>query len=93
MLAAGYRWYGLSMLSIPAGMTLLPCKVQLVMDEVLRCAGVLAVVDVARWIYHRVADYRRPGTLLAICTVSALGMVGTFQSAAARHNRHAIQQA
>lgn len=81
VIAAGYLWYGLSMLSIPAGMTLLPYKVELVMDEVLRCAGVLAIVDVARWIYHRVADYWRRTTLLAICTVSVLGFIGILQSA------------
>jgi galactan 5-O-arabinofuranosyltransferase len=81
VIAAGYLWYGLSMLSIPAGLTLLPYKVELAMDEVLRCAGVFAIVDVTRWLYHRVADCWRRTTLLAICTVSALGFVGIFQNA------------
>ncbi len=79
--AAGYLWYGLSMLSIPAGLTLLPYKVELVMDEVLRCAGVFGIVDVTRWLYLRVADRWRRTTLLAICAVSVLGLVGIFQSA------------
>ncbi len=81
VLAAGYLWYGLSMLSIPAKLTLLPYKVELVMDEVLRCAGILAIVDVTRWLYHRVSDCWRHTTLLAMCTVSVLGSIGILQSA------------
>lgn len=81
VIAASYSWYGLSMLSIPAGMTLLPYKVEFVINETLRCAGVLATVDVLRWLYHRVVDCWRRTALLAMCTVSALGFVGIMQSA------------
>lgn len=82
VITAGYLWYALSMFSIPAQFTLLPYKVELVLDETLRCAGVLAIVDATGWLYRRVADSRGRTTLLAMSVVSVLGLTGIFQSAA-----------
>jgi galactan 5-O-arabinofuranosyltransferase len=84
VLAAGYFWYGLSMLSIPAMMTLLPYKIELVMDETLRCAGVLAFVDLARWGASKAvggfARWRRTALASAV-VVAMLGTVGILQNA------------
>jgi galactan 5-O-arabinofuranosyltransferase len=84
VLATGYLWYGLSMLGIPARMTLLPYKIELVMDEALRCAGVLAVLDLARWVAGKsvggFAKWRRTA-LASVVVVGLLGTVGILQTA------------
>jgi galactan 5-O-arabinofuranosyltransferase len=83
VLAAGYLWYFVSMLGIPFMMTLLPYKIELVMDTVLRCAGVLAVLDGARWLAGLLAATRwRRTTLVSVLVVGMLGSVGILQSAA-----------
>jgi galactan 5-O-arabinofuranosyltransferase len=84
VLAAGYLWYGLSMLAIPAMVTLLPYKIVLVMDETLRCAGVLAFVDLARWGAGKAvggfARWRRQALASAL-VVALLGTLGILQNA------------
>jgi galactan 5-O-arabinofuranosyltransferase len=81
VIGAAYLWYGLSMLGIPARLTLLPYKIELVLDETLRCAGVLAILDGARWLYRRIAANWRRTTVLAVCVVCGLGAAGVFQNA------------
>jgi galactan 5-O-arabinofuranosyltransferase len=84
VIAAGYLWYGLSMLGIPFMMTLLPYKIELVMDETLRCAGVLAVLDLARWVRAKAVDAfprQRRTALASIVVVTLLGTAGILQSA------------
>ena len=83
VLAAGYLWYAVSMLGIPFMVTLLPYKIELVMDTVLRCAGVLAALDGARWLAKRLAGTRWARTgLVSVLVVGLLGTVGILQSAA-----------
>jgi galactan 5-O-arabinofuranosyltransferase len=85
VLVAGYLWYGVSMLGIPAKMTLLPYKIELVMDETLRCAGVLALLDGARWLALRLrGKYLRwqRTALVSVAVIGLLGTVGVLQSAA-----------
>ena len=82
VLAAGYLWYGVSMLGIPFMVTLLPYKIELVMDEVLRCAGVLAALDGARWLARRATARWRRTALTSVLVVGLLGTVGVLQSAA-----------
>jgi galactan 5-O-arabinofuranosyltransferase len=86
VLATGYLWYGVSMLGIPFMVTLLPYKIELVMDDTLRCAGVLAIVDGARWLAGRLAHgaarrWRRTA-LVSLLVLGMLGTVGILQSAA-----------
>ncbi|MTD57786.1 arabinofuranosyltransferase [Amycolatopsis pithecellobii] len=79
--AAGYLWYALSMLGIRFGITLLPYKIELVMDVVLRCAGALALVDLARWLATAVAEQWRRTAVASLTVLSVLGTAGVLQSA------------
>jgi galactan 5-O-arabinofuranosyltransferase len=78
---AGYLWYGLSFLGTLAHLTLLPFKVELVMDETLRCAGVFGLIEGVRWLWRRVDKQLRVAVVSTVSVLSLLGMVGELQGA------------
>jgi galactan 5-O-arabinofuranosyltransferase len=78
---AGYLWYGLSFLGTLAHLTLLPFKVELVMEETLRCAGVFGLIEGVRWLLRRVDRQRRVAVVSTVSVLSLLGTVGELQSA------------
>ncbi|HEX3786853.1 MAG TPA: arabinofuranosyltransferase [Pseudonocardiaceae bacterium] len=77
---AGYLWYGLSFLGTVAHLTLLPFKIELVMDETLRCAGVFGLVEGARWLWGRVGPQWRVAAVSTVTVLSLIGVVGELQS-------------
>jgi galactan 5-O-arabinofuranosyltransferase len=78
---AGYLWYGLSFLGTLAHLTLLPFKVELVMDETLRCAGVFGLIEGVQWLWGRVGKQMRVAAVSTVSALSLLGMVGELQGA------------
>jgi galactan 5-O-arabinofuranosyltransferase len=83
--ACGYAWYGLSFLSTLARLTLLPFKIDLVMDETLRCAGVLGLIDGARLLWRWLSRQERTRVwrgyaVLVVAVLAAVGTVGELQS-------------
>jgi galactan 5-O-arabinofuranosyltransferase len=81
----GYAWYALSFASTVAHLTLLPFKIDLVMDETLRCAGVLGVIDgvrlLWRWLSRRARTQAWRGyAVLVVAVLAVVGMVGELQS-------------
>ena len=78
---AGYLWYALSFLGTLANLTLLPFKVELVMDETLRCAGVFGVLEGARWLWRRAERQLRVAAVSAVSVLTLLGMIGELQGA------------
>ena len=78
--ACGYAWFALSFVVTVLHMTLLPFKVDLVMDETLRSAGVLGLIDGVRLLWRRVARQWRTYAVLTVTVLSALGMVGELQN-------------
>jgi galactan 5-O-arabinofuranosyltransferase len=78
---AGYLWFGLSFVGTIAHLTLLPFKVELVMDETLRCAGVFGLIDGVRWLWGRVEKQLRVAAVSTVSVLSILGMVGELQGA------------
>ena len=79
IVACGYAWYAMSFLLTVLHLTLLPFKVQLVMDQTLRCLGVLGIIDGARLLWKLVARQWRAYAVLAVTVLSAIGMVGELQ--------------
>jgi galactan 5-O-arabinofuranosyltransferase len=78
---AGYLWYGLSFLGTLAHLTLLPFKIELVMDETLRCAGVFGLIEGVRWLWRRVDRQLGVAAVTTVSVLSLLGMVGELQGA------------
>jgi galactan 5-O-arabinofuranosyltransferase len=81
VVAAGYLYYAVSLAGALINLTLMPYKVELVMQEALGCAGVFGLVDLAGVARRRLHQRWRAGTLAAVAALSVLGLVGTLQAA------------
>ncbi|GAB3911944.1 galactan 5-O-arabinofuranosyltransferase [Kibdelosporangium lantanae] len=78
--ACGYLWYGLSFVLTLFDISLLPFKIEIVLNETLRCAGVLGLVDGTRRLYRTVARQWRTGVALVVVVIGVVGVVGELQS-------------
>jgi galactan 5-O-arabinofuranosyltransferase len=81
VVGAGYLWYAISLAGAVVNLTLLPFKIQLVMDEALRCAGVFGLLDGAGWLYRRLVPRWRSTAMATVAAVSSLGVIGEMQTA------------
>ncbi|MGH3752894.1 MAG: arabinofuranosyltransferase [Pseudonocardiaceae bacterium] len=86
VIGAGYLWYAVSMAGAVVDLTLLPFKIELVMDEALRCAGVFGLLDGAGWLYRRLLPQWRATVMATVAVLCLLSMVGEVQRAPNRLN-------
>jgi galactan 5-O-arabinofuranosyltransferase len=86
VIGAGYLWYVISMTGALVDLTLLPFKIELVMDEALRCAGVFGLLDGAGWLYRRLLPQWRATVLATVAVLCLLSTVGEVQRAPNRLN-------
>jgi galactan 5-O-arabinofuranosyltransferase len=80
VVGAGYLYYAVSLAGALMNLTLMPFKIELVLDETLGCAGAFGLVDLLVVAHRRLPPQRR-GVLVGGAALAALGMVGELQQA------------
>lgn len=81
VIGAGYLWYAISMAAVVVHLTLLPFKVELVMVEAIRSAGVFGLLDATRLLYRRLIPKWRATAVSTIAVLALLGIAGEIQGA------------